>query len=290
MRTSRSGRLRRAIRRLPGRAWQWRREKPLLLLIPLALLPFLLEQLTPTFIDMIAARLGLSKMATILIFLALLGIAALLSLIAHLAKGSDDPLESFDTDYERITRLDDKGVDRVQAELIKPLFDEAHPDEEEIRKMYRKNPVMGVAIRSREEDALVAFACAWPINARALERLTAGRISENELTAADILPAKNNRRATHLLVPVVAVRDPGTKDGVKQNWAIRAAFQDLISEVYYDGRARPITFVATGFSAAGRRICAQLGMARIGEADMGEGEKLPVFSRTMTRQEFRQLF
>lgn len=284
------GRLKRAIKRLPRRAWQWRREKPLLLLIPLALLPFLLEQLAPAFIDMIAARLGVSKMATILIFLALLGTVALFSLLGHLLKGTDDPLEPFDTDFERITRLDDRGVDRVQQEIVKPLFDEAHPNEEEIRKMYRKNSVMGVAIRSRREDGLVAFACAWPLNARALERLTAGRISENELTAADILPASGNRRATHLLVPIVAVRDPGTKEGVKQHWALRAAFQDLICDIYYDGRPRPITFIATGFSDAGRRICAQLGMARIGEADMGDGEKLPIFTRTMTRQEFKQLF
>jgi hypothetical protein len=289
MGASGSSKLRRALRRLPGRLWQWQREKPLLLLIPLALLPFLLEQLTPTFIDMIAARLGLSKPGTILVFLALLGAAALLSFIAHLVKGTDDPLESFDTDYERITRLDDKGVDRVQAELIKPLFEEAHPNEEEIRKMYRKNPVMGVAIRSRKEDEVVAFACAWPLTARALARLTDGRISENDLTADDILATSRNRRATHLLVPVVAVRDPGTKEGIKQNWALRAAFQDLVCEVYYDRDARPITFVATGFSPAGRRICAQLGMARIGEAEMG-GEKLPIFSRTMTRQEFKQVF
>lgn len=282
--------MRRGIRRLPGRIWQWWRERPLLLLIPLGLLPFLLEQLAPEFIEMIAARLGLDKMTTTLLFLALLAAVALLSLIVHIARGSDDPFEAFEMDFERITRLDDDAVDRVQKEIIKPRFDDAHPDEEEIRRMYRKNPVMGVAIQSRKEKALVAFACAWPLNARALERLADGRISENDLTAADILPASNNRRATHLLVPVVVVRDPGTREGIKQHWALRAAFQDLVCDIYFAGRPRPITFIATGFSTPGRRICEQLGMAKIGETDMGDGEKLPVFSRTMTREEFKQLF
>lgn len=288
MAASGSNKLKARFQRVLRRSWHWWREKPLLLLIPVAGLPFLVEQLAPEFVDMVAARLGLPRITILLLLVALLAAIAISSLVRYVASGSDDPVEPFETDLERVTRLDDRGVDRVQEQIIRPLFHDASPVEDEIRLMYRKNPEMGVAIRSRSEDALVAFACAWPLNARAAERLLAGRMVENDLRADDILPASRNRRATHLLVPVIAVRDPGTKQGVRQNWALRAAFRDLICDVYFGRQSRPITFVATGFSRNGRRVCEQLGMVRVAEVEMG-GEKLPIFTRTMTRQEVRLL-
>jgi hypothetical protein len=227
----------------------------------------------------------------LLVILATLGVLAMGSLLWSLARMPDDPVaeDLLESDFERQTRLDDKGVDLVQEQIIKPLFGDAHPNTEEIRRMYRKNPVMGVAVRSREEDCFVAFACAWPLSAAAAKRLMAGTMTENELEAAHILPASSNRQARHLLVPVVAVRDPGTREGVKQNWALRAAFQDLICDVYFGDKSRPITFVATGFSEVGRRLCGKLGMADVGEVEM-DGEKMPVFTRTMTREEFKRIF
>lgn len=291
MGTSTTGRWKTWQSRFLRRAWRWWRDKPLLLFVAGAILPLIVEQLAPEFVAMVAAAFHLSKLMTLLLFAAILGGLAAGSLLYAVARIPDDPVSEdlLESDYERLTHLDDQGVDQVQDQLIKPLFGDAHPDAEEIRKMYRKNPVMGVAIHSREEDAVVAFACAWPLSVDAAKRLLAGRITENELKADDILPASSNRRATHLLVPVVVVRDPGTKEGVKQNWALRSAFKESICKIYFGDKERAITFVATGFSEVGRRLCSKRGMTEVARVEM-DGEKLPIYCRTLKRAEFERAF
>jgi hypothetical protein len=277
--------------RLWNWSWDWWRHKPFFLLLVLAALPFLVEQIAPEFVIMTATAWGVSKLELLFILICALLLIAMVSWIVFLVTRPPDPLPRglLQPEMERLTHLDDAGVRRVQAEIVDPCFPGVYPNEDDILKMYRKNPVMGVAIHSRKENVIVAFACAWPLRAKAAEQILAGKKTENDLEAEDVLPSSANRRATHLLIPVIVVRNPGEKQGIEQNYTLRAAFRDLVCDVYYGDSSRAITFMATGFTQSGIEYCKLLQMSKATEVTM-DGKRVPIYSRSLTLQEFKRIF
>lgn len=276
--------------RLWNWGWDWWRHKPFFLLLVLAALPFLMEQIAPEFVSMTATAWGVGKLELLLILTGLLLLIAIVSLTIYLLRHPRDPLPDgvVEPDFDWLTHLDDAAVRRVQAEIVDPGFPGVYPNEEDILKMYRKNPVMGVAIHSRKENAIVAFACAWPLRAKAAEEILAGKKTENDLEAEDVLPASANRRAAHLLIPVFVVRNPGTNEGHRQNFKLLAAFRDLVCDVYYGDSPRAITFLATGFTPKGTDYCKLLQMSKTTEVTM-DGKRVPIYSRSLTLKEFKRI-
>jgi hypothetical protein len=271
----------------------WTRDRPLLLVLILPLLATALAVLAPELSEQAA---GLMNVKPIMIPLALFAIAVaaiamgyLIHFRAHPPK--EEPISTdILKDYEHHFRLGRKDIEAIQRDIVEQLFPGVYPKEEEIFRMYEKNPVMGVAIwdpDKGESGQYVAFACAWPIKVRAAEALITGRITENNLTADDILAESQNRRAKYLIVPCIAALDAGTRQGRVWTSELKAAFKDLICDVYFSGGKQSINFIATATSRPGRRICGLYKMRFERDVAIG-GKDAPIYVGALTRTDIKR--
>lgn len=268
------------LRDLTGGVSRWWRAGSIVLIVLALFVPVVWEKVVEKTVDAVAGALQITEMTAMLV---LLFSAALVILVAVLLfmRGGREPLPAELARTHTVhRRLDREDVKRVQRDLIDPVFRGANAEEENILEMYRKNPVMGVALSTAADNRYVAFATAWPLTGTAAERILSGAITENDLTPDDVLPESGNAAARHLLIPVVVVRDANRSDGTF--YQLVDAFKQQLCENYFAGADHPITFIATGFSEGGKTMCRRWGFTWHRSVTMS-GREVPVYTATLTR-------
>lgn len=272
--------------RLFGRAWKFviqQRESGAFLMLALgSLILFAAANLWEDLEAGITSSTGLSRFA---FYLILLG-AALLCLLAILALnwrriGGNNRSQGIRIP-PRDERLRSVIIDtlpqlkQIQGKLVPAIFGTATPPSDEIYRSFARNPRRSIALYSDSLAEFVGFASFWPITERAAAALKAGEIVEEELKAADILPADENQSARYAVIPAIAVLGHEESWGKRRGLKLLHHFAEFIEEEFLAQPGRSIELIATGWSDEGRELCGFIEMDLIGRFPH-DGEMLPLF-------------
>ena len=266
-----------------ARRWigEWLRRQPWPLKLLLLVVPLVIGKIVDRALDGAAGFTGWGQWEVALAVVALFALIAAISLPFH-RLAPTDPLPPLDLEAIEVRRVFPKDeLEKIRTGLHQDIYGGVAPTGDEITRMYERNPRMGVALFDPAREDYVAFATGWPLVEDVARKLMAGTITENDLTADDVLPESGNARARFVLVPAfgAAGADKGSERallGLKLNTEFRRALR----QNFFASRSRRLTLIATGFSAKGRDWCRTLGMKECCCVVLRAGEPgVPVFAR-----------
>ena len=266
---------------LRRRLVDWYRRQPLLLKAALVVVPLVMGKVVDKALDAASVEVGLSAWEVAAAIIAVVLLAAGVSLLFHKPE-PDDPLPPID--FERIEVRRTFPVDeleKIRSGLHQDIYGGSAPIGDEITAMYRKNPRMGVGLFDPGRGDYVAFSTAWPLTQEAARRLIAGEMTENDLVADDVLSADENASARFVLVPAFGAAgiDGGAQRALLGN-RLYYEMRKVLRQNFFTRRNRRITLIATGFSPKGRDWCRSQGMTETCLVTLpGDKEQVPVFTR-----------
>lgn len=277
--------LRAKVRKLRLRAWQSYNRKPLPLTISLASFSLFAGAVVQPLSDAIADEMSLQKWVPAGAMMLIVAIFIVFIIILTPPQRSSIDLP----DNIQVRRsLSQEQLEKIRNGLHDRIYGGVAPANDEIDKMYAKNPRMGVALYHADLDDYVAFATAWPLTDAAAKDLLAGRRTENDLVADDVLPEAQNPYARHVLIPAFgASADEGGWQQRCYGVLLRNEMRRALNENFFGkSRRRKIGLIATGFSAAGERICQSQGMHLVRYVRFADtGKEYPVYLGSIDRSD-----
>jgi len=265
----------------------WMRRQPLPLKCLIVGGPLVLTTLVDEALKNGANATGVAEWQLAAMFILSLVLLALLSIPFFSLRPVDPmpPIELAQIKVQRVFNTDELAL--LRTGLHGDIYGGVAPLDVEVEEMYRRNPRMGVGLFDPARSDFVAFATGWPLSEQAARKLLVGAMSENDLTAQDILPESENGRCKFVLVPAfgaASTREKGDRAalGIKLYYEFRRALR----ENFFPHSRRRLTIIASGFSEDGRELCRTLGMAEYSSVVLDERKAgVPVFAREITLQD-----
>lgn len=263
----------------------WYRRQPWPLKFALVLAPLFIGKVVDEALNLAGRHTGLTAGSIAMIGIGALAAVALLSRGRHDTDGIDGfPPIDLEDDIEVHGSFSRVQLEQLRGNLHAEIYGGSAPLGEEITRMYERNPVMGVGLFHCARQDYVGFATAWPLTKDAAKRIISGVMTENDLTADDVLPSSENARAEYVLVPAFgATRRHGDADRRLLGFKLTNELRRTIRRNFFARQNRRITLIATGFSEDGRKWCRRNGMAeRCRVRFSGDPASYPVFTRVLT--------
>lgn len=277
--------LRARLRKLRLRAWHSYNRKPLPLTIGLAVFSLLAGAVVQPLSDAIADEMQLQKWVPAGALMLI--VAVFLVVIVILTPPQRTSIDLPDN-IEVRRALSQEQLEKIRHGLHERIYGGVAPANDEINRMYAKNPRMGVALYHTGLDDYVAFATAWPLTDAAAKDLIAGRRTENDLTADDILPESQNTQVRDVLIPAFgASADEGNWQQRCYGYLLRNEMRRALSENFFGkSRRRKLGLIATGFSKSGERVCLSHGMRLVRHVRFADdGKEYPIFVGSIDRSD-----
>lgn len=273
------------MRKLRLRVWNSYNRKPLPLTIGLAMFSLVAGSLVQPLSDAIAYEMGLQKWmpAGAMALIIAIFIGFIIILTPPQRKSIDLP-----DNIEVRRSLSQEQLEKIRHGLHERIYGGVAPANDEINKMYAKNPRMGVALYHTELDDYVGFATAWPLTDAAAKDLIAGRRTENDLVADDILPESRNAYARDVLIPAFgASADEGQWQQRCYGYLLRNEMRRALCENFFGkSRRRKLGLIATGFSDAGERVCVSHDLKLVRHVRFADtGKEYPIFVGSIDRSD-----
>lgn len=286
----------------------------LLIVVTLAPITWASSQLLPEFKTLVTGWFGISDRT---LFLAVLG-TGIVALTLYIAINWRDIFQSnqgLDGLIERshIVRIDTEGqLRQIQEGLVPEIFGVYSAPDEEVYRIFRKNPRRSIALYSDELNRFVGFASIWPITPEAAAAIKEGRRVEEDLTEADILPLSENQTAKFAVIPAIAVLPDERRENDGRGFKLMRAFVKFIIEEYLASPGRSIQLIASGYSRQGISLCTRYGMHPLGDFQHSggqnpaaqdnraaaflkrlifwrKGKQMPLFYKDMTKADLKRL-
>lgn len=257
----------------------WYRVQPWPLRLLLLLTPLLIGKLVDEALKRGEDATGVPQWMIASLLLGTCLAAASLSLSRYRQRRTDSwpPIDMDEIEVRRT--FPPSELRRIREGLHNDLYGGVAPNGDQITAMYARNPCMGVALYDSARADYVAFATGWPLTDEAAGRLIAGLMTENELTADDILPAACNGEANYVLVPAFGAADGEGAERKLLGFKLNVEFKRTLRQNFFPAGDRLVTLIASGFSEDGRRWCRRRGMVEQCQVRMeDEPEPVPVFT------------
>lgn len=185
----------------------------------------------------------------------------------------------------------------IQEGVVADIFGSYTPPDEEVYRIFRKNPRRSIGLYSDDEGAFVGFASIWPITAEAANAIKRGERVEEDLTIDDIIPADQNMAAEFAVIPGIAVLPNDRGETEQRGVRLILAFGKFIGNEYLSGRGRSIEIIASAFSRDGLAMCRKFEMTPLGTFSHSvgrwlwffpKGKRMPLFHRRFTLADVRR--
>jgi hypothetical protein len=296
---------RRGLSKLLGRLWEFFRNKQeagaFLAIVIVSAITVAVSKLWPDAEGAITGLLGISARG---LYLALLGVG-FLSLFVYVGVNRDEIFrhgQGFSglrraPERLRVIAIETEAQLReIQEGVVAEVFGSYTPPDEEVYRIFRRNPRRSIGLYSDDLSRFVGFASIWPITEEAAVAIKKGERVEEDLTANDILPVAENATARFAVIPGIAVL-PDERGTDARGAVLLPAFRRFIIAEYLPGRGRSIELIASAFSKDGLWLCGQLGMDPIGSFTHAPGKRLwlfrkgkemPLFVKEVTAQTLRR--